>query len=192
MLSGVLRSETAIKVSIQIMQAFVAMRHFILDNKSLFSRVGLLEIKQLEQDNKIEELFDTIATHNITPTQGVFFEGQIWDAYILINNILKTAKTSITLYDNYINEEVLTLFSKYNKPLTIYTKNVTKQLLLDMKKYNAQYGPLKLHEYDKAHDRFLIIDDKHIYHIGASLKDLGKKIFAFTKLNKKHINLLQI
>ena len=116
--------------------------------------------------------------------QGVFFDGQIFDAYAFISKLIKSAKKSISLFDNYIDESVLTLLSKRSKKCKaeIYTKNISKKLLLDLDKHNEQYPEISLYKVNTAHDRFLIIDNKKIYHIGASLKDLGKKTFAFSLL----------
>ena len=132
------------------------------------------EIKNLkEEKNKIQL------------TQGVFYNGQIYDAYVLINDIFKSAKQEVVLIDNYIDDTVLTLFSKYPKlSYTIITKNISKQLKLDINKYNAQYNNLKIEKSNKYHDRFLMLDNSEAYHIGASLKDLGKKVFAFSEIDR--------
>ncbi len=122
---------------------------------------------------------------NLPLNQGVFFDGQIFDAHSFVSGLVKSAKISIELLDNYIDESVLTLLSKRNKDvrITIYTKNISKQLQLDLDRFNAQYEPVEIKEFNKSHDRFLIIDETDVYHLGASLKDLGKKWFAFSKLN---------
>ena len=126
------------------------------------------------------------------PEKGIFFNGQIFDAYKFISNLIRSAKKSIILIDNYIDDSVLILFSKREKDVNviIYTKTVTKQLRLDLKKYNSQYSPIKIKEFKYSHDRFLIIDSNEVYHIGASLKDLGKKWFAFSRFDNEALKLL--
>jgi hypothetical protein len=139
--------------------------------------------------SKVNEIDLHINAHLI-PTQGIFFNGQIFDAYTLIADIVRSAKKQIVLIDNYVDDSILTLFAKKNKNVdcAIVTKTISKQLILDAKKFNEQHGKLSLHDFDKAHDRFLIIDNEEVYHIGASLKDLGKKWFAFTKLDKSSVD----
>ena len=196
MLSAVLKSQTAIKVSIQIMQAFVDMRHFIKENAQIFQRLDTIEHKQIthkiESDEKFNKIFDAIESKEIVPKKGIFFEGQIFDAYTLISDIIRSAKKSIVLIDNYVDDTVLTQFSKRNKnvPVTIFTKKLSKQLSLDLGKHNAQYPKITINEFNSSHDRFLIIDDKEVYHLGASLKDLGKKWFAFSKFDKEALTIL--
>ena len=185
MLSAVLRSKTAVEVSIQIIQAFVQMKKFISTNAGIFQRLDKFEQKQIETDQKFEQIFKALEDKSINPKQGIFYNGQIFDAYVFVSKIIKTAKSSIILIDNYIDETVLTMFFKQNKNVqtTIYTQNPSKQLLLDLQKYNKQYPEIKLKTFTKSHDRFLIIDNQTVYHIGASLKDLGKKWFAFSKID---------
>jgi hypothetical protein len=192
MLSGVLKSDTAVRISIQIMSAFVAMRRFISSNAQIFQRLDVVERKQTEHDRKFEEIFDAIQSKGIKPEKGIFFDGQIFDAYKFVSDIIRTANKSIILIDNYIDDSVLTLFSKRNKDVNvkIFTKEISKQLSLDVDKYNTQYPFIGLKEFKQSHDRFLIIDNKEVYHFGASLKDLGKKWFAFSKFNKEAFNLL--
>lgn len=190
-LSGVLNSKTAIRVNIAIMRAFVGMRKFLIANANLFQRIERIELKQLETDNKIGQIINALEDKSLKPKQGIFFEGQIFDAYKFVSKLIKSASKSIILLDNYVDETVLTLFSKNQKvDVTIYTKNLTKQLKLDLSKYNAQYRAIEIKKFNKAHDRFLIIDNKEIYHLGASLKDLGKKWFAFSKFDAEAIDLL--
>ncbi|MBS1266507.1 MAG: hypothetical protein MAG795_00474 [Candidatus Woesearchaeota archaeon] len=193
MLSGVLRSKKAIEVNIQIMRAFVEMRKFIHKNAQLFQKIGTIEEKLLDHDNKIEQIFSIIEQKEILPEKGIFFEGQVFEAYKFVSDLIRKAKTSIILVDNYIDDSVLTLFRKRKKAVevTIYTKNITKQLKLDIKKFNSQYEKIKVKEFRKSHDRFLIIDEKDVYHIGASLKDLGKKWFAFSKFDKDALNIVE-
>jgi phage regulator Rha-like protein len=190
MLSGVLRSDTAIKISIQIMNAFVSMRKFLLTNAQLFQRIDKTEQKILEHDEKFEKVFDAIENKEVK--QGIFFNGQIFDAYKFVSDLVRSAKKSIILIDNYVDDSVLVLFSKREKDVkvVIYTKNITKQLKLDLAKYNSQYLPISIKEFKNSHDRFLIVDDKRVYHFGASLKDLGKKWFAFSKFDKEAIKIL--
>ena len=134
--------------------------------------------------NEIGEIKTLIPNNKLVKNQGIFYDGQVYDAYIFVSDLIKSADKSIVLIDNYIDDSVLTLLSKRddNISATIYTKNVTKQIQLDLKKYNEQYPKIILKKFNSAHDRFLIIDEKIVYHIGASLKDLGKKWFAFSKL----------
>ncbi len=191
-LAGVLRSSKAISVNIQIIRAFVAMRKFIASNEGLFQRLNTVEFKQIEHDKQFEKVFTLIESKNIQPSKGIFFDGEIFDAYVFVSDLVKKAKKSIILIDNYIDESILTLLSKKGKhvKLSIYTKNINKQLKLDVEKFSKQYGEIILKKFDKSHDRFLIVDEE-TYHFGASLKDLGKKWFAFSKFNKENIKLIE-
>ena len=191
MLSTVLRSETAVNVSIHIMDAFTAMRHFIASNAQVFQRLEVMEKNQLalnahqiETDHKLEEVFRRLDDGSVKQEQGIFFDGQIFDAYMFINDRLREAKKRIVLIDNYIDETVLAMLDKRGKDVTakVYTKNISRQLSLDFDKHNAQYAPIEVEQFDRAHDRFLCIDDT-VYLIGASIKDLGKKWFGFTKID---------
>ncbi|MGV8161856.1 MAG: ORF6N domain-containing protein [Candidatus Nanoarchaeia archaeon] len=192
-LSSVLNSNRAIEVNIQIMRAFVSMRKFLSFNADVFFRLDKLERKQLEYDEKFNELFETIANKDLKPEKGIFFEGQVFDAYSFVSNIIRTAKYSIVLVDNYIDDSCFTMLNKRNKNVyvTIFTKEISKQLHLDLAKYNEQYEAIEVKEFALSHDRFLIIDNRDIYHFGASLKDLGKKWFAFSKMNKEAFKLLE-
>ena len=189
MLSGVLKSETAVRTSIQIINAFVAMRRFIATNAQVFQRLGAVERKQIEYkvetDQKFEQIFNAIEERSIKPKQGIFFDGQIFDAYRFVSDLFRTAKKSIIIIDNYIDDTVLTHLTKRHDTVsvTILTKTISKQLALDVKKFNEQYPAVEIKEFDNSHDRFLIIDNKTVYHFGASLKDLGKKWFAFSKMD---------
>ncbi|HPM03215.1 MAG TPA: ORF6N domain-containing protein [Candidatus Cloacimonadota bacterium] len=185
MLSAVLRSDLAVQVSIQIMQAFVNMRQFFLNNASVFQRLNRIETKQLQTDEKFEQIFKALETGKVKPEMGIFFDGQIFDAYTFVSDLIKSADKSIILVDNYIDETVLTLLSKRKSGVSadIYTKEITPVLELDLKKYNHQYPLIGIKKLEKAHDRFIIIDHKELYHIGASLKDLGKKWFAFSRMD---------
>lgn len=190
-LSGVLKSETAIQVYIGIMRAFVNMRKIFLDNAIINNRFERIENKLLNNEQKFDELFKALESQENIPKQGVFFEGQVFDAYYLLNKIFKSAKKSILIIDNYIDENVLNLLSKNDNriKIKILTKNISNQLKLDIEKFNNQYNNLEVVIYTNSHDRFIIIDNSEYYHLGASLKDLGKKMFAFTKLDENSIIL---
>lgn len=190
MLSAVLNNDTAISVSIQIMDAFVKMRKILLENSFINHRLDTIEQKQLETDYKFEEVFKALEGKEPIPTQGVFFDGQVFDAYELTSKIIRSAKQTIVLIDNYIDESTLTHLAKKKKEVQVLllSKTNSKQLLLDVKKANEQYKAFELKTFDKSHDRFLIIDHKEVYHLGASLKDLGKKWFAFSKMDKNSVN----
>ena len=191
-LSGVLKSKRAIEINIQIMRAFVTMRKFIGTNAKLFQRIDRVELKQLEHDHKFDKVFDAIESKGISPKQGIIFEGQIYDAHAFVSKIIRSAKKSIIILDNYIDDSVLTLLTKRKKgvQIKIYTKSISKRLALDIEKFNEQYGKLVGEEQKNIHDRFIIIDGKEIYHSGASLKDLGKKISAFSRFEKDGLKLL--
>jgi hypothetical protein len=192
MLSTILKSKVSVDVTISIMRTFTKMKHFLQNNSYIFERFEKIEYKLILQDKKIEKIFNIIEDKSIKPKQGIFYDGQIFDAYKFINELIKSAKKSIILIDNYIDETTLTLFSKIpDIKVTIYTKNISKQLKLDYEKYNQQYKNIELKEFKNSHDRFLIIDEKEFYHIGASLKDLGKKWFAFSKFDKDSFGLLE-
>ena len=190
MLSSVLRSPIAIQVNIRIMRAFTAMRQFIASNAQIFQRLDVMEQNQLaltahqvETDHKLEEVFRRLDSGNVQPHQGIFYDGQIFDAYTFINDRIREATTRIILIDNYIDDSVLTILSKRADKVaaTIYTKKPSAQLQLDIQKHNAQYPPIEIVEFDRSHDRFLCIDET-AYHLGASIKDLGKKWFAFNRM----------
>lgn len=193
MLSGVLRSEVAVKVSIEIMMEFVALRKMVGANAQLFTRLDIVEQKQLKTDAKINEVLDALASSDDIPKQKLYFEGTVFDAHLFISKLIRSAKKDIILIDNFINEEVLSLFIKcrVGVSVTIYCKNISSELSLDLKKYNAQYPKLDLKELSTSHDRFLIIDHTNIYHLGASIKDLGKKWFVVSKLETSSVELLQ-
>ncbi len=192
MLSAVLRSHSAVQMSIHIINAFVEMRKFISNNALIFQRLDSLEQKQFKTDDKVEAILNAIEDKSIKPKQGIFYDGQVYDAYVFISDLIKSADESIVLIDNYIDDTVLTLLSKREAKVkaTIYTKNITKQLELDLQKHNAQYPTIELKKFDSSHDRFLIIDAKKVYHVGASLKDLGKKWFAFSKFDVGALDIL--
>jgi prophage antirepressor-like protein len=146
-------------------------------------------------ENKVELLnskLNILESKELKPKQGIFYDGQIFDAYNFVSNLIREAKNSIVLIDNYVDDSVLTLFCKNQSiDITIYTKNISKQLIQDLERYNTQYKTIEIKKFQNSHDRFMIIDDKDIYHIGASLKDLGKKWFAFSKLDIDNVNVLE-
>jgi hypothetical protein len=189
MLSAILNSDTAINVSIQIMDTFVKMRQIVLQNSLINLRLDKIEIKQLDNEQKFEQVFKALESKNTIPNQGVFFDGQVFDAYELASKIIRSAKATIVLIDNYMDESTLTHLSKKIKEVKVLllTKTVSKQIILDIKKANEQYGNFEIKPFSKSHDRFLIIDHTEVYHLGASLKDLRKKWFAFSKLEKNSI-----
>ncbi len=198
MLSSVLRSQQAININIQIMRAFTTMRHFIATNAQVFQRLEVIEHTQLslvahqeDTDKKFEEVFRRLDDGSTTPKQAIFYDGQIFDAYKFVNERIREAKKRIVLIDNYIDETVLAMLDKRGKDVTakVYTKNISRQLSLDFEKHNAQYTPIEVEQFDRAHDRFLCIDDT-VYLIGASIKDLGKKWFGFVKLEQTTDELL--
>jgi len=168
------------------------MRKFISSNAQIFHRLDVVEKKQLEHDKKFDRIFDAIQSKGIKPEKGIFFDGQVFDAYKFVSDIIRIAGKSIILIDNYVDDSVLTLFSKRNKDVEVimFTKEISKKLSLDLAKHNSQYPPIQVKEFKHSHDRFRIIDHKEVYHIGASLKDLGKKWFAFSKFDKEAFKLL--
>lgn len=187
MLSSVLKSQTAVEVNIRIMRAFITMRRFIATNAQLFQRLETIEYHQLEMkqhqevtDRRIDEVFKHLDA-DIPPMQGIFYDGQVFDAYRFVSDLIRKAKQSIVLIDNYVDDTVLTLLDKRSEGVsaTIYTQRVSSQFQLDVDRHNSQYPLIEIKRFNKAHDRFLLIDNK-VYHIGASIKDLGKKWFGFT------------
>lgn len=197
MLSAVLRSNTAIKTSISIMNAFVAMRQFIQTNTALVQRMNSLEIQHIalakDTQSQFDKVFSELADKNtLEPTQGVFFEGQIFDAYRLVSDLLRQAKHSVVLIDNYIDDRVLDQLNKRASGVTatILCKKVSRSLQNDLDRHNAQYPAISAVEFEHSHDRFLILDGHIVYHLGASLKDLGKKWFAFSKLDESGLKVM--
>lgn len=197
MLSAVLRSESAVKVSIQIMQAFVAMRRFLVDNGGLIQRMDSLEkrqaVQEIQTDERFEEVFKALEARRTVPAQGVFFDGQIFDAYRFANDLLRQATNFIVLIDNYVDDTVLEQLAKRRKGVraVILIRKISKDFAQDLDKHNAQYPPVIVREFDRSHDRFLILDGEAVYHLGASLKDLGKKWFAFSKLDRSALALME-
>ncbi|PUE65988.1 ORF6N domain-containing protein [Arcobacter caeni] len=192
MLSSVLKSEIAVNISVQIIRVFVSMRKLISQNISIFERFERVEQRLTIHDKNFDKLFEALEDKSLKAKQGIFYDGQIFDAYVFVNDLLKTAVHEVVLVDNYIDETVFTLFSKYpNIKIKIYTQNISKQLKLDFEKYSKQYQNIELKEFKNSHDRFLIIDKKELYHLGASLKDLGKKWFAFSKFEIENLKILE-
>ncbi|MCD6258615.1 MAG: ORF6N domain-containing protein [Helicobacteraceae bacterium] len=190
-LSSVLTSKMAVEVHISIMRAFVDMRKFISNNALIFQRLDSLEQKQFRTDETIDIILSALEEKTKKPHEGIFFNGEVYDAYAFINDLLRNAENQVVLIDNYIDDTVFTLLSKYTHiKFKIYTQKISKQLRLDYQKYTPQYKNIELQEFKNAHDRFLIIDQKEIYHIGASLKDLGKKWFAFSKFEIEALEIL--
>lgn len=187
MLSSVLNSQTAVEVSIRIMNAFVEMRKFILSNAQFFQRIDNIENRLIGYDEKFDKVFNALDQNKGVKTQGIFFDGQIYDAYSFVVDLIRKAKKEIILIDNYVDNDVLDMLSKKqtNVSVILYTlpnANINKT---DIKKFNAQYPTLTDNRTTKVHDRYLIIDNNELYTIGASLKDLGKKCFSFTKMEEK-------
>ncbi len=194
MASAILRSDIAVKVSVEIMEAFVEMRRMLISNASLFHRLDKIELKQLDADQKFEKIFKALESDKLHSEKGVFYNGQVFDAYTFVSDIIRSAQKSIILIDNYVDDNVLTLLGKRKQSVsaTIYTKTISNQLRLDLQRYNSQYPPIEVEIFSDAHDRFLIIDYTELYHIGASLKDLGKKWFAFSRMDIEVGRMLQI
>ena len=190
MLASVLKSDTAVLTSIMIIDAFVALRRFMQTNAQVFQRLDRVEKHQLDSDRKIDELFDKMDRYKIKDKQGIFFQGQIFDAYAKFESFIAEAEKEIVLIDNYVDLTVLERFAKKKNgvKVTIYTCPKTKITSLDIQKFNEQYPVLELRNTEKIHDRFLIIDNKILYHIGASLKDLGKKCFGFEIMDSSWIS----
>lgn len=196
MLSAVLRSVTAVKVSIKIINAFVEMRRFLQQNANVFTRLDSVERRQIVFEAETEKNFEKIfkALESGEPSkQGIFYNGQVYDAYTFACDLVRKARKSLIVVDNYVDDSVLTLLSKRKTSVsaTIYTKTISRQLALDLKKHNQQYPPIFIESFKDAHDRFLIIDEAEIYHIGASLKDLGKKWFAFSRFESGAVEMLK-
>ena len=192
MLSGILKSEVAVQVSIKIMDAFVEMRKFMNINKSLFEKVVSIENKMdkkfIEQDKKFDIIFDQLQLEeNIK--QRIFFQGQIYDAYSLIVDIIKKASKKILIIDNYVDDNILKMLTKKKNDVevVILTSNKSNIQNIDIQKFNKEYPLLKVAKTNKFHDRFIVIDNKEMYHLGASIKDLGKKCFGINKIEDVEI-----
>ena len=182
MLSGLLKNEVAIEVSIKIIEAFVEMRKFLSVNGQLFERLTNVEYRILEHDKKFDKIFDQLQ-HDENIKQKIFFEGQIYDAYSLIIDIIKKANKKILIIDNYIDDSVLKMLTKKNMnvEVVILTSDKSNIEKIDIQKFNKEYPILKVAKTNKFHDRFIVIDNKDMYHLGASIKDLGKKCFGINK-----------
>lgn len=188
MLSGVLKNEIAVKVSVNIMRAFVEMRKFLMLNGQVFERLTSMEYKLLDHDKKFDEVFNQLQLEeNIK--QRIFFDGQIYDAYSIIIDIIKKANKKILIIDNYIDDSILKMLAKKknNVEVVILTSNKSNIENLDIHKFNKEYPILKVAKTNKFHDRFIVIDNKEMYHLGASIKDLGKKCFAINQIEDMEI-----
>jgi hypothetical protein len=193
MLSSVLRSDIAIQVSIQIMKAFVAMRQSYLTNHEITTRISSLEFKQQFTDEKVNQLFKALEQNELPFSYGIFYDGEIFDAYKFALDLIKSAKRSIMWIDNYVDENTFTMLTNSNEKVKIivFTPQLNEKLQLTVTKYHEQYPLIELKQLKKSHDRFLIIDENELYHLGASIKDLGKKWFAFSKMNDLLPELLE-
>lgn len=167
------------------------LKDYLLKGYAINHRVEMLERKVNTLEKKNND-FELLIKTNLPPNEGIFYDGQIFDAYQFVSEIIKSAQKSVILIDNYIDENVLMLLAKRNNKVkaTIYTNKVDQQLKQDLEKHNMQYSPIAIEIFKKSHDRFLIIDNILVYHIGASLKDLGKKWFAFSKMNLNAIEII--
>ena len=188
MLSAVLKSDVAVEVRIKIMNSFVEMRNFLLSNREMFARLDRVELKQLETDKKLEEVFNYIST-NTEVKQNIFFDGQIYDAFSFIVGLVKKAKKEIILIDNYVDINTLNILCKKNKGINVVIATSGKGSVSakDIAKFNAKYPKLSVKITMDFHDRFLILDKSEVYHIGASIKDAGKKSFGITKIEDKDL-----
>ena len=175
-----------------ILKNYIQNGFVINSDKITNDRFVSLENEVTILKSQVKNISNSLEDKSFTKKQGIFYDGEIFDAYVFINDLIKTALNEIILIDNYIDETVLTLFSKYpNIRIKIYTQNISKQLKLDFEKYSKQYKNIELQEFKSSHDRFLIIDKKETYHLGASLKDLGKKWFAFSKFEIENLKILE-
>ena len=179
MLSGLLHSERAVKMNIMIMRAFVAMRHFLLNNAQLFQRIEKVELRQAKMEDNLERILDKM--EGVQPKQGIFFDGQVFDAYVFVSKLIQIARREVVLIDNYVDESVLTLLDKRQAGVSakIYTLHNSRIFRLDVDKHDEQYPSIEIIPFNQSHDRFLLIDNE-VYLIGASLKDLGKKWFGIS------------
>ena len=188
MLSALLKSDVAVSVSVNIMKAFIEMRKFLMLNGQVFERLTSVEHKLLEHDKKFDELFNQLQLEeNIK--QRIFFDGQIYDAYSIIIDIIKKANSKILIIDNYIDDSILKMLTKKKShtEVVILTSDKSNIETLDIKKFNKEYPILKIAKTNKFHDRFIVLDNEEMYHLGASIKDLGKKCFGINKIEDKEI-----
>ena len=195
-LAGVLRSVRAAEVHVKIMRAFVEMRRFIQRDANVFARLDSVDRRQIAFETETEKNFEKVfqALEAGAPAkQGIFFDGHIFDAYVFVNDLLRQAQKSIVLIDNYVDDSVLAQLAKRRKGVsaTILTRAIGKALAQDLKKHNTQYPPVTILEFTPCHDRFLIPDAETVYHLGASLKDPGKKWFAFSKMDKAGLVVME-
>lgn len=188
MLAGLLKSNIAINISIKIVNTFIEMRKFLIQNGQVFDRISTLEYKQLENEKNFDKIFNMLQNKDDVK-QKIFFEGQIWDSYSLIIDIIKKANNKIVIIDNYIDDSILKMLAKKknNVESVIITSEKSNISKLDIQKFNKEYPVLKVAKTKKFHDRFILIDNKILYHCGASIKDLGKKCFAITKIEEEQI-----
>ena len=188
MLAGILKNDIAVDISIKIIKAFISMRKFLFQNGQVFDRISVLEYKQLENEKNFDKIFNMLQQKEEIK-QKIFFEGQIWDSYSLIIDIIKKANNKIVIIDNYIDDSILKMLAKKknNVESVIITSDKSNISQLDIQKFNKEYPILKVARTNKFHDRFIIIDNKQLYHCGASIKDLGKKCFAITKIEEEQI-----
>ena len=188
MLAGVLKSDVAVSVSIKIIKAFISMRNFFINNGKIFDRLVELEYKQLENERNFNKVFNMLNSKEDIK-QKIFFQGQIWESYSLIVDIIKKANSKITIIDNYVDDSILKMLSKKknNVEVVVFTSEKSNILKLDIQKFNKEYPVLKVAKTDKFHDRFIVIDNKELYHVGASIKDLGKKCFGINKIEDENI-----
>lgn len=192
MLAAVLKSEMAVSTSIQIMDAFVAMRKYLVSHAAVFQRLSLVERKQLEADQQFERIFKALEKGYDPHEQGIFYEGSVFDARLFVERLVNRAKRELILLDNYVDATTLGIFASKQRSvkLRIYTKKRTVLLEQQLAAFTQQYGAVDLQLFSGAHDRFLIIDRQECYHFGASLKDLGKKLFAFSCMDSLVAELL--
>ena len=184
MVSSIINSQRAVEVSVQIIQAFVFMKKAMMQGNLLSHRLANTEQMLVFHERKIEDLYKQMEGIEL-PKHGIFFNNQIFDAYVFFSELIQKATSSITVIDNYIDHTVLLQLAKRTEGVcaTIYTERIPAALRLDLEKHNAQYPAIEIHRTQHIHDRFLIIDQKELYHIGASIKDLGKKWFAFSRMD---------
>lgn len=184
MLSSVLNSESAIQINIEIIQVFVQLRRDIRSDIFLYQKIDNLERKLIQHELRFDEFLETVE-NRVAQTTGIFFNDQIFDAYVFSSDLIKSAKKSVVLIDNYVDEVSLLQLSKRSKGVVcmIYTEKISPSLQLDLDKHNAQFPAIQVATLKNVHDRFLILDDSHLYHLGASLKDLGKRWFAFSRMD---------
>ena len=192
MLATILKSKVASQITVSIIRTFANMRKVIKSNTDMFQRFERIEQRLSKHDDNFKHLFNALEDKSLQPKQGIFYNGEVFDAYNFVADLIRSSKESIILIDNYIDDTTLTLFSKnQNTDVTIYTQTISKELKLDLEKYNTQYKNITIKSFKDSHDRFMIIDNKKVYHIGASLKDLGKKWFGFSRFDVGAFGLIE-